>query len=294
LKRTEIEEHLLPVASSQIYVQSYGDPSLPVLLLTHGYLQSSQCWRSVVEELSHSYQVIVWDLPGHGFSGPTQGTITAAHLAESLRAIVLRYHLEEQGFALAAWSLGGMVVREYLLRYGTTGMTHVILIAALTTLLNLQEVWAGEAEGHANATMMAHLASPDASLIERERALKSFVQKLTYQSPTVSAYYETLGYNAQALMLQAQAPLDLTSFTEVGAATMLKSLSLPVLLVYGSEDGLVPHAYLKAQMESLPYTALLQIYSGCGHSPHLEMPETFLADLHAFLQPERQAFQRVF
>jgi pimeloyl-ACP methyl ester carboxylesterase len=53
-----------------LYVERAGDPQHPTLLFTHGALQSSRCFRKRVPALSRSFQVITWDLPYHGLSGP--------------------------------------------------------------------------------------------------------------------------------------------------------------------------------------------------------------------------------
>ncbi|MDQ1395353.1 MAG: hypothetical protein QOG64_612, partial [Acidimicrobiaceae bacterium] len=50
----------------QIYYESTGTG--PPVLLSHGYSATTDMWRGQVEALSGAYQVIVWDMRGHGRS----------------------------------------------------------------------------------------------------------------------------------------------------------------------------------------------------------------------------------
>lgn len=273
-----LNEHVLPVPSTQstVFVQSYGDPSSPALILTHGFLQTSACWRRVVDALARSFYVITWDLPGHGFSGPAEGLLTFSLLAEGLHAIVTHYDLQARGFALVAWSFGGMVSREYLIRYGSQGLTHLVLVAAPTDLMEMQlgnnepDDWLLGLSSHITLT--------------RDAAFTKFIARLSAQPQTMSEYYETLGYNAHTLLRMEATPLDLSSYTATDDAVFQKNIPVPVLLIYGCQDALIPATYIEAQLAHFPATCQVQSYPDCGHSPHLEDPRRFVADLEMFLQ----------
>lgn len=49
-----------------IYYETHG--SGPAVLLTHGFSASCDAWKPQVEALSQSYQLITWDVRGHGQS----------------------------------------------------------------------------------------------------------------------------------------------------------------------------------------------------------------------------------
>ena len=50
----------------RVYYESDG--SGPAVLLSHGYGATSGMWRGQVEALRDRYQVIAWDMRGHGQS----------------------------------------------------------------------------------------------------------------------------------------------------------------------------------------------------------------------------------
>ena len=62
----------------------------------------------------------------------------------------------------------------------------------------------------------------------------------------------------------------------------LKSLDLPLMLVWGAEDRILPvsHAYRAA--EAAPH-ARLEVYDGCGHWPHMERAADFNRAVVEFL-----------
>jgi len=50
----------------------------PALVLLHGFLCDSRCWRRQVTELSDRFRVVAWDAPGAGSSSdPTEPFTTA-------------------------------------------------------------------------------------------------------------------------------------------------------------------------------------------------------------------------
>jgi pimeloyl-ACP methyl ester carboxylesterase len=63
-----VEHHDLPINGITLHVRTAGDPASPVLLLFHGWPDSSRCWTKVAPLLADRYRVIVPDLRGFGDS----------------------------------------------------------------------------------------------------------------------------------------------------------------------------------------------------------------------------------
>jgi pimeloyl-ACP methyl ester carboxylesterase len=57
---------------------------------------------------------------------------------------------------------------------------------------------------------------------------------------------------------------------------------LPVLVVWGDADAIVPEAAVRAYAQGLP-SARLEVMHGCGHKPELERPKAFLKAVSQFL-----------
>jgi len=59
------------------------------LLLVHGTGASTHSWRDIMPILAHHYSVIAVDLPGHGFTDPTNGPASSiAGMSESLAELI--------------------------------------------------------------------------------------------------------------------------------------------------------------------------------------------------------------
>ena len=83
-----------------------------VIILLHGYLESSQVWNGFAEKLSSKFRVITVDLPGSGQSD-TYGEI---HSMEFMASVIreLIDHLNLTKVFIAGHSLGGYVTLAFL------------------------------------------------------------------------------------------------------------------------------------------------------------------------------------
>lgn len=86
-----------------------------VLVLLHGYLESSEVWESFVQRLSDGFRVIAVDLPGHGHSDIYGESHTMEFMAAAVKEL-LRYLNVEKVF-LTGHSLGGYVILAFLELY---------------------------------------------------------------------------------------------------------------------------------------------------------------------------------
>ncbi|PWK32623.1 alpha/beta fold hydrolase [Cupriavidus plantarum] len=75
----------------RVFYREAGDPSLPVMLLLHGYPSSSHQFRHLIPQLAHRFHVIAPDLPGFGFTevpAAREYRYTFDNLATTLEAFV--------------------------------------------------------------------------------------------------------------------------------------------------------------------------------------------------------------
>lgn len=71
------------------------------------------------------------------------------------------------------------------------------------------------------------------------------------------------------------------------ATTRLGALHMPVLVLWGSEDALVPVSVGRALADDLPH-AHFHVFKDCGHLPTLEKPAEAAALFAEFLRTENQ------
>src|SRR5437868_4810666 len=71
---------------------------------------ASSCWGAVIARLHDRFDVVAWELPGHGLDpGPAPGSLTIADLADRVVAAV------DGPFVYAGDSVGGQVGLQLLL-----------------------------------------------------------------------------------------------------------------------------------------------------------------------------------
>ena len=76
-------------SENTIHFETHG--AGPSILLTHGFGATCRMWDEQIEEFTDRYQMILWDLPAHGQSGPRPPDgMTADRLVEEMAAVLDR------------------------------------------------------------------------------------------------------------------------------------------------------------------------------------------------------------
>jgi pimeloyl-ACP methyl ester carboxylesterase len=119
-----------PLAAGEIVWRIWGNGA-PLLLL-HGGTGSWMHWVRNIEALSQDRMVIVPDLPGSGESGDPEPPISAESIATTLRSGLESLIGATTRFAIAGFSMGGLIAgylaqqagahAEALVLVGATGM----------------------------------------------------------------------------------------------------------------------------------------------------------------------------
>ena len=100
----------------------------PVVLLLHGFIDSSYTWREVIPELARDHEVHAIDIPGFGLSeNPIESDYNAAWQAEQIVAYMDAANLSQA--SLVGNSMGGHIASEVAIRYPER-VHRLVLIAA--------------------------------------------------------------------------------------------------------------------------------------------------------------------
>lgn len=89
-----------------------------VIMLLHGYLETSEIWRSFSGKLSADFRVITVDLPGHGGSGMLGEIHTMETIADAIYSLIKSLGINK--IFLAGHSLGGYVTLAFTELYNET------------------------------------------------------------------------------------------------------------------------------------------------------------------------------
>jgi pimeloyl-ACP methyl ester carboxylesterase len=83
----------------------------PALLLLHGFLCDSGCWRRQFSGLSDRFTVIAWDAPGAGLSSDPPNPFTTASYSQSLAGFLDAIGIERAHILGLSW--GGILAHEF-------------------------------------------------------------------------------------------------------------------------------------------------------------------------------------
>src|SRR5580698_9933948 len=112
---------------ADLFVRSGG--AGPVVVLVHGYAETSDSWGPLAAELVKSYTVVVPDLRGMGHSSRPAGGYDKKTQAADIRAVVTALGYDRT--SVIAHDIGNMVAYAYAARYPDKVETLVVMDAPI-------------------------------------------------------------------------------------------------------------------------------------------------------------------
>ena len=249
--------------------------ALPVVLL-HGSNADLHTWQPWADALAGEYRIVRFDQRGHGLTGPApDNDYSRAAFGSDIEAIADQLGLTR--FVVAGNSMGGGIAMQYALDHPERVVGLVLVDAAGAPVEQ-------EVKGNIAFTIAANpLLGPIlSSLLPRslvERSLSQSVSNQDVVTPeAVDRYWELarIPGNRAATRQRFTTPRSYFSAEQVAKASM------PVLVMWGEEDALIPFQAAGWYDRNLPDSRLVS-YAGIGHLPHEEAPAQSVKDLREFL-----------
>jgi pimeloyl-ACP methyl ester carboxylesterase len=252
----------------------------PVLLLIHGMAGSLETWRSVIEPLARDATVLAIDLPGHGASSPGGGDYSLGSLAAGLRDVLAM--LGHDRATLVGHSLGGGIAMQF--SYQFPEMTErMVLVSSGGLGLEVSPVLRAASLPGANLFL-----SITAGATRRGSGLARRVLRATH-SPSnpgldeLVRSYESLADadRRSAFLATVRSVVGLNGQTVRAADRLYLAQELPVLLIWGADDPIIPVEHARAAHALLP-DSTLAVFDGVSHFPQIEGPQRFVNALQGF------------
>jgi pimeloyl-ACP methyl ester carboxylesterase len=247
-----------PAGPQTVFVGGAG----PTVVLLHGAGDNAGTWFRVAPELVKHHTLIVPDLAGHGDSAPSTGPIEVGQIVEALKAVLDRLAPGKK-VALVGNSLGAWVAM--LLAH------HHPDLAAICVCID-----GGAIKGsNVHARVLPRT---------REEARESVAQTRDPASaPVPNFVLDDIVRQAREGPLARLAATAATMEAYVLDDAQLHELQVPVSLVWGTSDRLVPLDYAHRMLADLPHAKLYTL-DRCGHVPQIECPDKLLAALRQALE----------
>ncbi|VAW31291.1 hypothetical protein MNBD_CHLOROFLEXI01-3717 [hydrothermal vent metagenome] len=258
--------------NNEDFVMAFQDScDKPTLLLIHGFPLSSQMWMPQLEDLEPFVRVIAPDLRGFGHSDSASGAYSVTLLADDCADLLGHLNVATP-FIVCGLSMGGYIALEFYRRYPE----HVAgLILAAT------RAGADSDAGKLNRDKAAQLAKDEGATAVSDGMLPKLFAPKNYESDQelvdyVKGVMGTASLNGVVGSLMAMKDRP-------DSTAMLADIEVPVLIIHGAEDQLIPVAEAEGMAKAIP-NAELVVVQGAGHLPNLEEPDQFNDAIIDFLE----------
>jgi non-heme chloroperoxidase len=264
---------------TEIFYKDWGT-GRPIVF-SHGWPLSADDWDAqLLFFLQHGYRVIAHDRRGHGRSSQTGDGHDMDHYADDLAALTA--HLDLHDAVHVGHSTGGGEVAHYIARHGEYRVTKAVLVSAVPPLMVQTENNPGGLPKSVFDDLQAQLA---ANRSEFYRALPAG-PFYGFNRPGVEPSEAIIqNWWRQGMMGGAKAHYDgIVAFSQTDFTEDLRKITVPVLVMHGDDDQIVPYADSAPLSAELLRNGTLKTYAGFPHGMPTTQAETINADLLEFIR----------
>jgi pimeloyl-ACP methyl ester carboxylesterase len=292
-KGNPLPHRLVDVAGVDTYVAEAGEG--PPVLLIHGYGDTADGWRRVVPGLLKDHRVVAIDMPPFGRSSTPPKRKLLDFYSEFFPALLDELELDRT--TVIGHSLGGAV--SLRLAIENPDRVERLGLVAPAGLGSAPPWWWHALTARALWEGALSIPSPLTTPLVR-RGLRTFLQLRLVDNPRnldeeISHLVQMHGTGRDLKLLLAAGHACIDSYS----GTLLEeslALDIPLWMVWGRGDGLVPSVHARAFARVHP-DAKVHVLDDCGHYPHIELPTRFNTLLRGWLDatapvPARQVRKR--
>ena len=246
----------------QIFYKDWGPKSAQPIVFHHGWPLSSDDWETqMLFFVGKGYRVIAHDRRGHGRSSQVSDGHDMDHYAADVAAVV--EHLDLRNAIHVGHSTGGGEAARYVARYGRDRVAKLVLIGAVPPLMLKTEANPGGLPIEVFDGLRKQLAANRAQFY-LDFASGPFYG---YNRPGAEASRAVVwNWWRQGMMGSAKAHHDgIKAFSETDFSEDLRSITVPTLVMHGTDDQIVPVADSAPLSAKLLKRSTLKIYERLPH-----------------------------
>ena len=281
-----IDQQRFPLRETKIHGHSVGYRIAgdgPLIVLIHGITSRSDVWLDVIDRLARNYTVVAPDLIGHGRSAKPRGDYSLGAYASGGRDLLGLLGFEKG--TIVGHSLGGGIALQFAYQFPEyTERLVLISSGGLGKEVNLVL--------RAAALPGSELVLP---VITRDIAIKAgatlaaLLERLGMQlGPDIvegaRGYASLADPEARAAFLHTlRAVIDLGGQRISATDRLYLAEKMPSLLIWGTDDPIIPIAHGYAAERDMPAARLVEI-PGAGHWPQLDDPAVVAGAIEEFVR----------
>ncbi|GAB4067345.1 alpha/beta hydrolase [Ancylobacter sonchi] len=267
----------------EIFFKDWGPKDAQPIVFHHGWPLSSDDWDAqLLFFVQKGFRVVAHDRRGHGRSSQVSEGHDMDHYAADAFAVV--EHLDLKNAVHIGHSTGGGEVARYVAKHGEPAgrVAKAVLVSAVPPLMLKTE------------------ANPEGLPIEVFDGLRAALAANRAQFFIDLPAGPFYGFNRegakvsqgvidnwwrQGMIGSAKAHYEgIKAFSETDQTEDLKAISVPVLVLHGDDDQIVPYKDAGLKSVKLVKNGTLKIYEGYPHGMLTTHPEVLNADLLAFIK----------
>jgi len=264
---------------TEIFYKDWGGGQ--PIVFSHGWPLSSDDWDSQMMFFAgQGFRVIAHDRRGHGRSTQTSDGHDMDHYADDLAAVT--EHLDLKKAVHVGHSTGGGEVVRYLARHGESRVAKAVLISSVPPLMVKTEVNPGGLPKSVFDDIQAQVATNRAQFY-RDLPAGPFYG---FNRPGAKVSEGIIqNWWRQGMTGGAKAHYDgVVAFSQTDFTADLDKISVPVLVMHGDDDQIVPYADSGPLSARLVKNGTLKTYKGFPHGMPTTEAATINADLLAFIK----------
>ncbi|RTO98498.1 alpha/beta fold hydrolase [Enterobacter hormaechei] len=264
----------------EIFYKDWGPKDGQVIFFHHSWPLSSDDWDAqMLFFVNKGFRVVAHDRRGHGRSEQVWDGHDMDHYADDVAAVV--EHLNVQGAMHVGHSTGGGEVVRYIARHGEDKVSKAVLISAVPPLMVKTD---NNPQGTPKSVfddLQAQLAANRAQFYYDVPAGPFYGFNRSGSAPSEAVIYN---WWRQGMMGSAKAHYDgIVAFSQTDFTEDLKGISIPVLVIHGDDDQVVPYDDSGKLSAELVKNGKLNTYKGAPHGIPTTHADQVNADLLAFI-----------
>jgi proline-specific peptidase len=248
------------------------------LVLVHGGFANHKMWDHQVAFFADRFQVICYDLRGHGLTGETsQDMYTIDLFAEDLKALLDILDLDQ--VILCGLSLGGMIAQAFSVRHKDRLKALILADTAVSVRLTLSDKF------------QRYILAPKwlMLVIIRWMTVPSFVN-FSFKAAQWTRSSEWFGADPETMEYVRKTMLEVTTeeYLKIYAAIYefdlldLSRITVPTLVLNGENESRAVFRHTEEMLKLIP-DIMTHVVEGAGHTSNMENPTRFNALLSEFM-----------
>jgi len=260
-----VEEKFIEIDGNKIRYLESGN-SKKTLVLIHGLGASAERWNKVIPMFAKQFRVVVPDLIGFGYSDKPLVDYTPEFFLDFLEKFFMASNIDRPN--IIGSSLGGQLSAEYASLH-SQNIEKLVLVSPAGAMKQstpaldayIMAALYPNDQSAKNAFEMMEASGEDVE----DKIVNGFVERMRLPNAKLAFMSTVLGLKNSELI-----------------TTKLPSISVPTLIIWGSNDPVIPIDYADDFISSIQDCRFFRM-DGCGHTPYVQDPSLFASKVLEFL-----------